>query len=207
MELDRADREPALVTEARTTQLKEKLFAAKAHIEKLQQIGEHLKAAPDHQLSLTDPDARSMATSGRGTEMVGYNVQMAVESDTHMIVAHEVTNVGHDHSALHAMASLARDAVGEDKLVAIADRGYYNGREIAACEEAGISTLLPKPLTSGNHAAGLFDKKDFRYLPDKDEYVCPARQRATKHATQVAGGQTVYRYWAPTCPSCSLKSR
>ena len=95
VELDRADRAPSLVTEALTAHLKEKLVAAKAHIEKLQPIGEHLKAAPDHQISLTDADARSMATSGRGTGMVGYNVQIAVESDTHMIVAHEVTNMGH----------------------------------------------------------------------------------------------------------------
>ena len=117
VELDRADRAPSLVTEARTTPLKEKLVAAKAHIEKLYQVGEQLRAAPDHQLSLTDPDARSMATSGRGTGMVGYNVQIAVDTEHHMIVAHEVTNVGHDRAALHSMAELAREAVGETDLI------------------------------------------------------------------------------------------
>ena len=206
VELDRADRAPSLVTEARTTPLKEKLVAAKAHIEKLHQVGEQLRAAPDHQLSLTDPDARSMATSGRGTGMVGYNVQIAVDTEHHMIVAHEVTNVGHDRAALHSMAELAREAVGETDLIAIADRGYYTGKEIAACEDAGISTLLPKPLTSGNHAAGLFDKKDFRYLPDADEYECPAGERAVYRSTRVEDGKTIRRYWSSVCGQCPLKS-
>ena len=104
IELDRADRAPALVTEARVSSLKEKLEAATTHIQALQAMGQQLEQTPDHQISLTDPDARSMATSGRGTGMVGYNVQIAVESQHHLIVAHEVTNVGHDKTALHSMA-------------------------------------------------------------------------------------------------------
>ena len=133
IELDRADRAPTLVTEARASRLKEKLVAAKAHVEKLQQVGKQLKTAPGHQISLTDPDARSMATSGRGTGVVGYNVQIAVDSEHHMIVAHEVTNVGHDRAALHAMAALARDAVGEAELIAVADRGL-----LQRCGDRGL---------------------------------------------------------------------
>ena len=206
-ELDRADRDPSLVSEARTTSLHEKLVKAKAHIEKLNQMGEQLKAAPDHQISLTDPDARSMATSGRGTGMVGYNVQIAVECDTHLIVAHEVTNVGHDRAALQSMAEQAREALGKEDLIAVSDAGYYSGKEIAACEEVGIQVLLPKPQTSGNQAKGLFGKQDFRYLPDVDEYECPAGERAVYRSTRIEDGQTIHRYWSSAGGECPLKSR
>ena len=135
-----------------------------------------MSQAPDGQISLTDPDARSMATSGRGTGMVGYNVQTAVDTKHHMIVAHEVTNVGHDRDQLSSMAHQARDAIDEDTLTVFADRGYFKGEEILDCEQAGIKTLVPKPQTSSNKAAGLFDKADFRYIPSKDEYRCPAGQ-------------------------------
>ena len=127
----------------------------------LKQIGRQMSQAPDGQISLTDPDARSMATSGRGTGIVGYNVQTAVDTKHHMIVAHEVTNVGHDREQLSSMARQARDAVGTDKLTVFADRGYFKGEEILDCEQASIKTLVPKPQTSGNKAAGLFDKLTF----------------------------------------------
>lgn len=170
-------------------------------------MGEQLKAAPDNQLSLTEPDARSMATSGRGTGVVGYNVQIAVDSKHHMIVAHEVTNVGHDRSALHAMAELAREAIDEADLIAIADRGYYNGKEIVACDTAGIQTLLPKSHTSGNRAKGRFEKQDFRYLPDDDEYECPAGERAVYRFTREEKGQAIRRYCSSACIGCSIKTR
>jgi len=126
-ELDRADRQPAAVPAARVAHLKEKIAAVKAQMRKLGQIGRRLQRTPDQQVSLTDPDARSMATSGRGTGMVGYNVQTAVDTKHHMIVAHEVTNVGHDRTQLASMARLARDAVGRKKLTVLADRGYFAG--------------------------------------------------------------------------------
>ena len=144
----------------------------------LKQIGKQMAQAPDGQVSLTDPDARSMATSGRGTGMVGYNVQTAVDTKHHMIVAHEVTNVGHDRDQLSPMAHKTCDAIDEKDLTVLADRGYYKSEQILDCERAGIKTLVPKPQTSGNKAAGLFDKADFRYIPAKDEYRCPAGERA-----------------------------
>jgi len=94
--LDRADREESDVTEARTTRIKEKIAALRRQIQSLQEMEQQVQAAPDQQVSLTDPDARSMATSCRGTGMVRYNVQTAVDAEHHLIVAHEVTNVGHD---------------------------------------------------------------------------------------------------------------
>ena len=118
-------------------------------MERLKEIGEQMRDAPDGQISLTDPDARSMATSGRGTGMVGYNVQTAVDTKHHLIVAHEVTNVGHDRHQLSSMANQAREALGNGRLTVVADRGYFTGEEIVDCEQAGIATLVPKPQTSG----------------------------------------------------------
>lgn len=206
-ELDRADREPALVTEARVEHIKEKVETVKKQMRQLRQIGKQMSQAPDGQISLTDPDARSMATSGRGTGMVGYNVQTAVDSKHHMIVAHEVTNVGHDREQLSSMAHQARDALGKDKLTVFADRGYYKGEEILDCERAGIKTLIPKPQTSNNKAAGLFDKADFRYIPAKDEYQCPAGKRAIWRYTTVEGGLTIHKYWTSACFRCAIKAQ
>jgi hypothetical protein len=139
--------------------------------------------------------------------MVGYNVQIAVEPKHHLIVAEEVTNVGNDRAQLATMAGKAREAMGEDRLTAVADRGYYKGEEILACEEAGITTYLPKPQTSGNQAKGLFGKRDFRYLPDEDAYQCPAGQRLPWRMTTQEHGQTHHRYWSSACPGCALKAR
>ncbi|MEO7506909.1 MAG: IS1182 family transposase [Pyrinomonadaceae bacterium] len=206
-ELDRADREPALVPEARVGHLKAKLETVKAQIQHLNEIGHQMRDTPDGQISLTDPDARSMATSGRGTGMVGYNVQAAVDAQHHLIVAHEVTNVGHDRNQPFCMAQQARDALGTEHLTAIADRGYFKGEEIVGCERAGIATLVPKPLTSGNRAQGLFDKKDFRYIAEDDEYQCPAGERAINRMTRLENGQVLTRYWSSACPRCPLKDR
>jgi transposase len=190
-ELDRADRQPTAVTEGRVCRLKEKVAVVKEQMQRLNQIGKQLQEAPDQQVSLTDPDARSMATSGRGTGMVGYNVQTAVDTKHHLIVAHEVTNVGHDRS----------------HLTVLADRGYFTGEEILECEQAGISTLVPKPLTSTSKADGRFDKRDFTYIPDQDEYRCPAGERAIKRFTTIERGMTIHKYWPSACPKCPIKAQ
>jgi len=206
-DLDRADREPAPVPPARVSQLKEKIVAVKAQVRKLREIEQQMLQAPDRQVSLTDPDARSMATSGRGTGIVGYNVQTVVDTEHHMIVAHAITNVGHDRTQLAAMATAARDAIGHHEMTALADRGYFKGEEILDCEEAGIRTLVPKPLTSGSKADGRFDQRDFVYDPKRDEYRCPAGERATWRMTTVEKGQTFHRYWPSACPRCPIKSQ
>ena len=133
--------------------------------------------APDKQISLTDPDARSMATSGKGTGMVGYNVQTAVDTHHHLILAHEVTNVGHDRGQPSGMANSARDAMGAEELTVLADRGYFDGEQIRACEQACIRAFVPKPLTSSSKAEGRFGKQDFVYIAQNDEYRCAAGQR------------------------------
>ncbi len=207
VELDRADREPAGVPEGKVAHLKDKVVAVKAQMQRLKQIGEQMSNAPDGQVSLTDPDARSMATSGRGTGIVGYNVQTAVDAKHHMIVAHEVTNVGHDRTQLSSMAKQARDAIGADDVTVLADRGYFKGEEILDCENAGIKALVPKPQTSNNWAKGLFDKKDFRYIAADDEYQCPAGQRAIWRFTTVEDGMTLHKYWSSACPKCPIKAQ
>jgi hypothetical protein len=204
-ELDRADRDPALVLPSRVSHLKDKIVRVKEQVKALEEIGEQMKESEDGQISLTDPDARSMATSGRGTGIVGYNVQTVVDAKHHLIVAHEVTNVGHDRAALAEMAKLAKEATGSADLIALADRGYYEGQEILACERAGIAAVVPKPLTSNNLADGLFDKRDFVYDPQRDEYRCPAGQIAKRRFTIVEQGKTQHKYWSSSCPQCPMK--
>ena len=206
-ELYRADREPAQVTEGQVSRLKEKITKIKVQMERLKQVGRLMQEAPDNQISLTDPDARSMATSGRGTGMVGYNVQTAVDAKHHLIVAHEVTNVGHDRAQLSAMAKLAREALGKKALTVVADRGYFNGKEIMECAQQGITPLVPKPLTSGAKADGRFDKQDFVYIPERDEYRCPAGQRAIRRFTTIEHGMRLHKYWSSDCPECPIKAQ
>ena len=118
-----------------------------------------------------------MATSGRGSGIVGYNVQVAVDTEHHLIITHEVTNVGTDRSQLAHMAKETKATLDVEKLDAVADRGYFSSGEILACEEAGITVTLPKPMTSNSKAEGRFGKQDFRYVGEEDVYVCPAGER------------------------------
>jgi len=163
---------------------------------------------PDRQLSQTDPDARAMTTySAKGTALVGYNVQTAVDTKNHLIVAHEVTNNGSDRAQLSAIARAARDAMGKRRLKAIADRGYYSGLELKACEDAGVAALVPKPMTSNARAEGRFDKTDFIYIARTDEYQCPAGQRAVHRFSREEAGLQIHIYWSSACPSCPMKAQ
>jgi hypothetical protein len=165
-QLDTADRQdPSEALAAKTAHLKEKLAKLEEEMAKLAAYEKQMLAACDQQISLTDPDSRSMATSGRGSGVVGYNVQVAVDTEHHLIVTHEVTNTGSDRSQLAKVASQAKDILGADHLDAVADRGYFNSPEILACEQADITVTLPKPMTSGAKSDGRFGKQDFVYLP------------------------------------------
>ena len=159
------------------TRLKEKLAKLEEEVKRLKVIEKQVLESPAGQVSLTDPDCRSMATSGRGSGMVAYNVQSAVDTEHHLIVAHEVTNVGNDNAQLASMAQAAKDALHTDKLDVVADRGYFKGEEILKCEQAGVTATLPKPQTSGSKSAGRFGKQDFVYLADENVYRCPAGEK------------------------------
>ena len=207
-QLDTADRqEPTEALAAKVTRLTEKLTKLKEEMGKLAVYEKQMLASPDQQISLTDPDSRSMATSGRGSGVVGYNVQVAVDTGHHLIIAHEVTNTGSDRAQLANIASRAKDVLGVEKLEAVADRGYYSGEEILACDKAGIAVTLPKPMTSGLEARGRFGKQDFVYLSDEDAYRCPAGEKLTYHYTNEEAGQQLRRYWTNACRDCAPKAR
>ena len=207
-QLDTADRQkPSETLVLKTTRLKEKLAKLESEMQRLAAIEKLMLASPDQQISLTDPDSRSMATSGRGSGVVGYNVQVAVDTEHHLIVTHEVTNTGSDRSQLANVAKAVKAVLQVDKLEVVADRGYYHGEEILACEQAGIAVTLPKPMTSGAKAQGRFGKQDFVYLPDEDVYRCPAGERLTYHFTAEEHGQQLRRYWTSACRTCAIKDQ
>jgi transposase len=207
-QLDTADRqEPTEALAVKVTRLKEKLGKLKEEMGKLAAYEKQMLASPDQQISLTDPDSRSMATSGRGSGVVGYNVQVAVDTEHHLIVTHEVTNSGSDRAQLAKMAKQAKAVLQAETLEAVADRGYFSSPEILECHDAGIMVTLPKPLTSGAKSEGRFGKQDFVYLPKEDAYRCPAGERLPYRYTNEEAGKTLRRYWTTACQDCSLKSQ
>jgi transposase len=205
--LDTADRTQPAEVEAKTERLQEKIKTLREQMRRMDRIRERLKRQEEPQLSLTDPDSRSMISQSKGTGTVGYNVQTAVDAKHHLIVAHEVTNVGNDRAALSKMAIAARDAMGKQKMKVFADRGYYNAPQIKACDDVGIEAYVPKPTTSNAKADGRFDKADFIYIAKNDEYLCPAGQRAIHRFTREEAGLQIRRYWTSACPQCPMKSR
>jgi transposase len=205
-DLDTADRQEGEGADARAGKLRDKIATLRAQMQALKAMEAQVAAAPDGQVSLTDPDARSMATSGRGSGIVGYNVQSVVEAEHHLIVAHDVVMTGSDRQQLAAMSEKAKAAMGVETLAMLADRGYFSGEEIVACEALGVTPYVPKPLTSGAKADGRFGKQDFVYLADQDVYRCPAGNLLRHHMTTVEKGLTLHRYWdQSSCASCALK--
>jgi len=212
-QLDTADRqtaageEPSETVLLTKTRLKEKLAKLEEEVKRLAAIEKALLASPDKQISLTDPDCRSMATSGRGSGMVAYNVQSAVDTTNHLIVAHEVTNVGTDRSQLATMAQAAKAALRSDHLDVVADLGYFKSEELLACEQAGVAVTLPKPQTSGAKSAGRFGKPDFVYLAKDDVYRCPAGEKLAHHFTADEDGQKMRIYLTKACRTCPFKDQ
>ena len=205
--LETADRQDGELAPANSVRLKDKIAALKAQMQAFKAMEAEVHAAPDQQISLTDPDARAMGTSGKGTAIVGYNVQTAVDAQHHLIVAHDVTNVGHDRDQLSNMAGQAKAVMGVEALDVLADRGYFKGEEVLACAPLGVTPYVPKPLTSGSKAAGRFGKQDFVYIPEEDAYRCPADQRLTWRFTSAEKGMTLHSYWTSKCAECPLKTQ
>jgi len=203
--MDTADRAEPEVAKLKKERLQEKIVALKQQMQKLQQFDVELRASPDQQLSLTDPEARSMKS--RDGSIVGYNVQAAVDAKHHLIVAHEVVNDGVDRDQLAPMSERAREATGVETLTAVADRGYFKGDQIKKCDDAGIVAMVPKTMTSNSLAEGRFDKQDFIYIARDDEYRCPAGQRAIRRFTTVEAGMTLDVYWSSACPGCAIKAQ
>lgn len=205
LQIESADRQEAPIAKIRTERLESKIIRLKEEVARLKNIEKVLEDTPDKQLSLTDPDTRSMKTRGSG--IVGYNVQIAADSKHHLIVAHKVTNTGSDRAQLASMSKQAKEILDCKELTVVADRGYYNGEEIRACEQANITTYLPKVQTSGNQAKGYFGKRDFIYHAKEDEYECPAGERETYRSTSHERCKNIKRYWSSACRDCEIKSQ
>ncbi len=206
--LDRADREEGDVAEAKSVRLKEKIAGLRRQMQALKEMAQQVQAAPDQQVSLTDPDARSMATSGKGTGIVGYNVQTAVDAEYHLIVAHEVTNLGHDRTQLVPMALKAQEATGCEQITALADRGYFSGAQVLACDGTGVAPIVPKTLTSSGTKRGLFARQDFIYDAEHDHYTCPAGAKLTKIHRRADHTEDFDRYrHLSACFTCPLRPR
>ena len=210
-ELDRADevfeQTGTVLPEARMERTLRKLEHLRKEAARYRSIEKRMEKTGETQVSLSDPDARSMATTPRMPRVVGYNVQTAVEAENHLIVAHEVTMHGYDRDALSMMAVAARDAMAADRIEAIADKGYYKSEEILACEEAGIAVVVPKPQTSNASARGQFDKADFAYDAEADVYVCPAGKQLIYRFTGPQDGKAIRVYWSSNCADCVIKDK
>lgn len=202
-----ADRQETAARKDKSQRLKDKIKKLKQEVKQLNDLESELEETEAGQISKTDPDARAMATSGRRTGIVGYNVQTAVDTEHHLIVAHEVTNTGSDRAQLAKMADKSKDALKTDEISVVADKGYYNGEEILACETSGVTTYIPKTEGQGLQARELFGKQDFIYRPEDDEYECPAGQRLTFRTTMTRDGKLIKRYWFNQCADCRLKDQ
>jgi len=207
--LETADRTQPAEMEAKTDRLQEKIRKLRDQMRQLDETKEELRSEPGQQRSLTDPDARSMLQQGKSTGLVGYNVQTAVDRKHHLIVAHEVTNIGNDRAQLSKMALAAREAIGKKKMKAFADRGYFNGTELKRCEDAGIEAFVPRPMTSNAKSDGRFDKTDFIYIAQDNEYQCPAGERAIYRFStyEKKSGLNADLYWTSACPRCPMKAQ
>jgi len=205
--LETADRQEGELAQAKTVRLKDKIASLKVEMKAFEAMEKAVHDAPDQQISLTDSDARAMATSGKGTGMVGYNVQTAVDTMHHLIVAHEVTNVGNDRGQLSNMAGQAKAAMGVEALEVLADRGYFAGAEVLACGPLSVTPILPRPLTSGAKADGRFGKQDFIYNAEDNTYRCPAGEVLIWHFTSVEMGMTLHAYWTTKCDRCPLRAQ
>src|SRR3954451_408028 len=206
--LDQADREESDIAEAKSGRLKEKIAGLRRQMQVLKVMEQTVRDAPDQQVSLTDPEARSMATSGKGTATVGYNVQIAVDAEHHLIVAHEVTNQGYDRHQLAPMAFNALQATGCEQITALADRGYFSGNQVLSCEGTGVAPIMPKTLTSSGAKRGFFTRQDFMYDAEHDHYTCPAGVKLTKAKRRADHTEDFdfYRHLS-ACFTCPLKSR
>ena len=203
--LDASDRDESNPSGRTGGGLQEKIAKLKEQMKELKVIEVELEASPDKQVSLTDPDARSMMSGGKG--IVGYNVQTAVDTKHHLIVAHEVTNEGHDRYQLSSMAEQAREAKKLESISVVADKGYFKSEEILACHKAGITAYVPKAMTSGAKFDGRFNNDAFLYDSARDVYICPAKEVLTWRSSSIEKGMTLHRYWTNNCEGCALKSQ
>lgn len=204
-ELDQQDGLESSLKMPTVDELNEKIAQLQDRRQQYEDLLQRLEVSGASQISLTDPDSRSMKTK-HGTD-VCYNVQIAVDHQYKLIVAHEVTNDVTDQDQLAAMATRAKTMLETDHLDALADMGYYNGDEVKKCLDEGIVPYIPKPNTSANSKLGLFGKEDFIYDPQQDCYCCPAGQVLTFRFETVEQGRQIRYYSTSACQGCPFKAQ
>jgi len=202
-EADRSDDQADHGAAPAATELKDKIAALKERRGRYRELLGGLEQSGESQVSLSDPDSRAMS-QGAGVT-VGYNVQAAVDAKHSLIVETDVTNTSSDSGQLGGMAIKAQEALEVAKLSVVADKGYYNGKEILACDSVGITAYVAKPLTSANTAQGLYGKERFTYQPDRNVYVCPAGRELTYRFSTNEKGRPMHYYRASDCKSCELR--
>jgi len=204
-QLDTADKAEKPETDGRS--IEDKITWLKKRLSELKSLEGEVNSHPDKQLSTTDPDSRLMKTQGM-TRVVCYNVQTAVDTKNHLIVAHEMTNKP-DRGQLCRIGQQAQDTLDTKGITVIADKGYYSGQDIKDTQDAGMTVLVPKGDTSGSEKKGIFNRSRFQYNAEKDVYVCPADKELKHRLTRVENGLTIKRYFLDviTCRECSLKSK
>jgi transposase/macrodomain Ter protein organizer (MatP/YcbG family) len=204
-ELERQDQVEAGTKGPSADALREKIATLQQRRARYETLQQELEASGETARSLTDPDSRPMMSGGRIE--VCYNVQTAVDAKHKLIVAEGVTNAAGDRDQLSPLATAAQEILAAPAPVVVADQGYYHGAEIKTCVEAGLTPLVPRPLTSANAARGLFTKDDFVYDPGTDGYRCPAGETLTYRTTTVELGRTIKNYRTSACRRCVLKAR
>ena len=209
-ELDQSDAQEAspesgLGPRLSAAELKEKIAQLTERKSELSAVAHELEESGASQLSTTDPDCRAMSM-GRGST-IGYNVQAAVDAKHSLIMATEVTNTTSDSGALGTMALQAQEALGAEKLKVVADKGYYNGKEVLLCDTIGVTAYVAKPLTSANTARGLYGKESFKYDAHQNCYWCPAGKKLTYRFSTNELGRAISYYQASECKSCPLKAK
>src|SRR5499426_1896288 len=202
-ELDRQDKQEVGERSLSTEELKEKIERYKQRRGQYEQLKKDLEQSGESQVSLTDPQSRAMRV-GHGVE-VSYNVQIVVDDKQKLV--EQVTNEVTDQAQLSTMAKKAQETLGVQTLEVVADRGYYNGEEVKACEQSGMTAYVPKPNNSSNLKRGLFTKEDFVYDGGKDCYWCPAGKELSYRFNSVEQGRPVRSYEIFGCNRCELKSK
>jgi len=203
--LDTADSEAPSRPDLTATELQERIAQFQQRKQHYQQVQQALAASGESQISLTDPDSRSMP-SGQGVD-VCYNVEVVVDAKHKLIVTHEVTSAVTDQDQLAPMAIQAKELLEVAELDAVADKGFYNGEQVKHCDEADIRAYIAKPHTSRNQHKGLFTKDDFRYDKERDSYRCPQGEELTFRFETMEKSRATRYYATSACGGCPIKAR
>src|SRR5262249_19395129 len=185
--------------------LQERMVLFRERKQHYEDVRQALIASGESQISLTDPDSRSMPVA-QGVD-VCYNVEVVVDSKHKLIVTHEVSTAVTDKDQLAPMAKAAKQVLEVEELDAVADKGFYNGEQVKECDEVNIHSYIPQPHTSRNQHKGLFTKDDFRYDKERDSYWCPQGEELTFRFETEEKGRATRSYATSACGECPIKAR